>query len=252
MAHGGAWRGKEKKLEQQKARREADRAAKQAAKQAKKQAAAPDESISDAFWSAFPGGPLKAAGKRPFAGEASPAPGFRCDGLSPLTMNGRQATLALRAEQEKREAAEAAAAATAAELEQMRALLAEAQADAKKSKRAPPPFGRGAGMPCANENCGCGGNVTAHATNAFMVDGRSEDAAARKARRVGEKLESALKTCDDAEQAGAALQQAIAKRAPLREAAAAVGIRTAAQLARCEEMLHNARAAVESFKLKKP
>ena len=129
------WYQKQKKLEQQKARREAEKAVKQAAKQAEQQAAAQDESISDAFWSAFPGGPLKAAGKRPFAGEASPAPGFRCDGLSPLTMNGRQATLALRAEQEKREAAEAAAAATAAELEQMRALLAEAQADNKPTRR---------------------------------------------------------------------------------------------------------------------
>jgi len=77
--------------------------------------------------------------------------------------------MALRAAEEQQLAAEAKAAAQVAEVERLQALLAAARTDAKKPKRAAPPFGRGPGMPCTTEGCDCNGNETAHATHAYMA-----------------------------------------------------------------------------------
>ena len=72
---------------------------------------------------------------------------------------------------------------------------------------------------------------------------------ARPGCRVGEKLEKALP--DDPEQAGAALQQAIAKRPRVRAAAEAVGIRAAGQIASAERIMARVQEAVELFKMKR-
>ena len=235
------WYQKQKKVEARKARRQEIREQKAAAKAEEAAAAA----AADAFWSAMPGVPLGRAKASAARGTATPACGLGGRSpFSPHTLNGRQVAAALaKAASEKMEA-EAAAAAKERELIELRAQLAAAKKQAK-SKPAPPPFGRGRGMPC---DCGCDGSETAHATNAFMTNGRSEDAAARKARRVGEKLEKALP--DDPEQAGAALQQTIAKRPRVRAAADAAGIRTAGQIASAERIMARVQEAVKLFKMK--
>ena len=200
---------------------------------------------ADAFWSAMPGAPPGRAKASAARGTATPGCGLGGRSpFSPHTLNGRQVAAALAKAASEKTAAEAAAAAKERELIELRVQLAAAKKQAK-SKPAPPPFGRGRGMPC---DCGCDGSETAHATNAFMTNGRSEDAAARKARRVGEKLENALP--DDPEQAGAALQQAIAKRPRVRAAAEAVGVRTAGQIASAERIMARVQEAVKLFKMK--
>ena len=90
--------------------------------------------------------------------------------------------------------------------------------------------------------------MTDHLKQAFADEGRSRAAAARAGQRAVAKVVAALP--EDEDQRGAVLAVAL-KRPGVREPADAVGIHTSADLSFGEQLVAQAREAIEAFQLKK-